>query len=345
MNAATIEKPVANKLAIANKPVDKSQVVLPKINSISLETYAAAMTESFASARYSINLEMSICLSVYLENGKVNNDSKRTLQDIYTLAGWGEDQYKTIQRRANVAGLLFTHYSKDVLEKIVEGKMGSQRLSALVGFIATDNHSTIDGILRFTGNPRKAPVHQELSKKDVVEKKRVLNTAEFQQINKDFQESQNEGTFSGRVTADDDVAEDAVLYATWLRKSKDVPLAMKQDWFLGARHINTPHLLLSIKLEANRDEIIKVAMDLLAIASQMEQQMAETFGDVVPDAHHGNVQAEPEKTDAELDAEAEKAVIAAQHQQALPMKKTHPSRFRKPTSRADVGNTALAVQR
>lgn len=205
--------------------------------------YVKALTEAEAFHKRSFFIEMAVCLAFYTEREGTDKDAKKALRPIYERAGYdcknpaGED-YKTVQRRISVAADLYNFLGQD-LHTWYEGKTGTDRIHAIAEQLEEQELDSISAVQTAAGKPTG-------------KRKYTKRTPQAQPP-----------VAPPPVTELD--KEVAALVAAGMQTV--VPEAGQP--LPSDRLLKTEHMVVAIPFEATKEEVMKLAMDLLNFAQSM----------------------------------------------------------------------------
>lgn len=300
MNATYVKshaKPLLNKDAKSKDALEKAEALFVKpeiptetvkiskgaLHQISKSTYVAALTNSLVSNKYALQLEMATCLAVFMETGNVGRDAKQVLMGVYADAGYdclhhtGAD-YKTVSRRINVSALLFTHIGRVSIENMCDGAVEMMVINSIVGGLEPLNLKTIDGILSFVGKPTR-------EKSQIVDQNEPTQPENSQSELANNESAPDTATVVSQRIANDELdltessEEDIVRLEKWLSTHSETPLRHQWELNNGFRHIDIGMLHVSIPPNTSKDDIIRAAMAMLAMAEKMTSE-APNVGEI-----------------------------------------------------------------
>ena len=282
-----------------------------RFTAISLHTYVSALTSAMVSAKYALLLELSVSLAVYYENKGASRDAKRSIAVIYNQAGWNnldpkDEDYKTVQRRIGVSGLLYDWLGESQIGEWLEGVHEMQAIQKISHSLEEYDLRGMNSVLALVGKPvkRVSPKEKEQEKTKAAqaqakeqpkaeEKKPEQPAKEGPKVDWSGTEhggAEQQGNVTQLRRRTDDVAEEGTLF------------------------IVTQHLKIAIPPETTKDEMLQAAQELLMRASRMDgdiiadvpQEAAEEIQEELPGDDIGNKA--PEKAPA---APADPAKLAA----------------------------------
>lgn len=199
---------------------------------LSIETCVTALNSAAMNRRAAVQLELTVGLAVFHAHGGAGKEARQALNEAYAAAGYRclqatEMDYKTINRRINAAADLY----ENLPVAKWAGKHGEDAMlqSIHTGLVPYE-FFTIADVLRFCTPPAKegAPVKAQPHQT-------ILSP------------SSNPGT----------TGQDKVI-AQFRRAADQVAH--------GARHVETPHLAITIPKDTSPEEMIEMAMKLLELA-------------------------------------------------------------------------------
>lgn len=313
---------------------------------ISTSTFVSAMQNAFSTARYSILLELSAGMALFLESGGITNDTKTQLQNVYTAAGHlsenpNSPEYKSVRRKISLTVLLYQFITPNKLQEWIGGGYEMMAISAVVAQLEMLNIRTYDSVLVLVGKPRQAPkprVSQAVAvtpaEEPPTEQQAAVDEA-FKHVVKDEQIRYGEwlvAKHQGAIEGD---------FEFLPADQAGPPRRRSTDIEEGAVTVNTEHLHISIPENTSKDELMRAALEMIALAQSLTN--SSVVGDlpkaVVEEALHPTAKEETQEEPEDEAATKEHMQMEAERleREAISAKKTPitpaPSRFRKPTAK------------
>ena len=337
-----------NPTTIAHIP----DVVHTPTHQISEATYIAALSSAMLSSKYALAQEMSTCLSVFYEHGNVGREAKQTMMRLYAQSGFEcssplENSYKTCSRRLNVGALLFTHLGNELIGKWCEGKMEMGVISSIVAGIEPYGFKSVESVLAFVGKPRTSPKAklpipvaaptpepEKVSVEPLTEERRVMREGMLGEGQHGPVQEHLFRRASDLVEAAPMEDSDALRYQEWLSTRGETPLQNRWEIEQGYHHVKTEHIAVAIPPETSREEILRCAMQLMALAAEMDG--ASTVGDLSRESVEELQEEVIEEDAAEVIRHQQQEIDRLEAEKKAAMAKPiapAPSRFRKPTAK------------
>jgi hypothetical protein len=284
MENAQIAK--SSSKAAPMKGKEPSDQTLKKALSISLQTYISAITSAAMSSKYALNLELSVGLAVFSESGATNLRTKRILSDIYKDAGYKcenatDPDYKTVQRRINVAADLFNFLGADTIESWIGNNAEMAIINSIVEGLKQYDLKSINGVLALVGKPvtTKPAVSDAVKSAPKAEgqesPKKEDNSAGTQMAQAMEQALSN----AKPIVSEDSITiskKEAASYHRWKK------LVDKK----GTKHISFKNVEMYVPLKATKDEILGAAMELLRYSESLISDEKESSKENQPAVVH-----------------------------------------------------------
>lgn len=263
INEATLENLDAIPQRVENKD-DK------RFTAISLHTYVSAITSAMVSAKYALLQELSVSLAVYYENKGASRDAKRSIAVIYNQAGWNnldpkDEDYKTVQRRIGISGLLFDWLGESQVGEWLEGAREMQAIQKISHALEEYDLRGMNSVLTLVGKPVKRAAPKEKAGAQPKEQPKA-EEKKPEQPAKEGPKVDWSGTAHG---ATEHGGEQQGNVTQLRRRTDDVTEE-------GTLYIVTQHLKIAIPPETTKDEMLQAAQELLMRASKMD-------GDIIAD--------------------------------------------------------------
>lgn len=322
---------------------------------VSTATYVQAMQSAFTSSKFALQLELATALAVFASTGRVDRDTKKTLQEVYVAAGWDASSpdrvdYKTTMRRCQIASVLYTHIGRDVIASWIAGSAEMMTINTIVSHLAPLNLSSMDGTLAHCGKQRQPPKPRpvaaptEPSPEARAAAERVIAGTEPQiHIEGVSVEVVDEGDLAEghegplqphlfRRAADMEAAPETMTdleaerYENWLAVRGENPILNARQIAAGYKHVHTEHLAITVPPSCSKAEIIAAAMELLKLAGEMDGDATAESTSIEPDEEDAAEVIRHQQQEAQRIEDERKAALAKPIAPA-------PSRFRKPTAK------------
>lgn len=229
----------------------------------STAAYVKAMKGACGFHKQALQHELAVCLAFYAAKESADKKTKAELRPIYEKAGFecktkeGAD-YQTVQRRISVAADLFTHLggAEGVIEW-TQNESGDERFPMIVKGLEKLKLNSIQAIQALVGKtPRKG---RGAAKKATPAAQTDAGGAEAG--DDDAQEAMNEMVQSSNQR--EAAGGPAAVAATGRRATDRLP---------GDRVLRTEHVTVAIPFDATKDELTKLATDILAFAAHMQAE-------------------------------------------------------------------------
>lgn len=123
---------------------------------ITVQTCVDVITQSVINRRSSLNLELSVCLAVFVIDGTVDRATREMLYGIYASAGYdcltsqGRD-YKTVHRHINAAAALYERLGPQIVGEWAIGRRELILVSSISVHLEEFEFWSITDVLEFCG--------------------------------------------------------------------------------------------------------------------------------------------------------------------------------------------------
>lgn len=273
-----------------NMPEPQEKQGQQQLLHISKDTYVASLQSAMASAKYALNMQLAVSLSVFLEHGGTTRGAKRYLYQIYDMAGWDcstpeSTGYKTVSRRVFSAALLYNHIGGERIAEVVGGNVEGQLIQSLVEMLMPMQISSVDNLLAQVGRPRAvaAPTKQGTAEKGDSNKESEAKS----DANKKEDTSPQQGSDNGSggvetlepgeiklpesVTGSEGERDHTPEEEHPLEDNQHGPKFMRRlEDIEGVKHLDSDNVHINIAPTADRNELTRMAMALLELAERLD---------------------------------------------------------------------------
>lgn len=242
--------------------------------SISTETLSNAMNNAAMSSLHAFRTEMAVGIVVYTLENSTGTDAKRKLIGLYQASGWSctnpqDEAYKTVRRRAGASAALYEYLVKeDKLEDWLQHGAEGMILDSIMDKLKESDLKTVNGVLEFAGKPvalrsvQPAPVTEIIDAPKGPAQAAPKDDAAKASHPTEHHPKENPAENAG------DSADDS-RYEEWLSMRGQTPILNRNMQRAGYRHLDLKHVQAIIEPEATKDQIVAMALRLLAIAEAM----------------------------------------------------------------------------
>jgi hypothetical protein len=244
--------------------------------------YVTALREAFGWHKNALHVEMAVNLVFFANQEKVDKKVRAALRPIYERAGYdcktpaGED-YKTVQRRTDVAARLFEwlggHESiHDWIEdakpaeaiKLVTARLEKQRFDSIQSIRRAVDKERYEKEVKAVAE-RKAQAAAQPAQAAPVQAAQAAAPAQAEAPAAGNQPSADEAVMLNEAAATSDAREAAGVPAASAKQDRRAVDKLPQE-----RVFRTEHMVVAIPLEATQAEVMEMASNLMMFARNMQ---------------------------------------------------------------------------
>lgn len=262
-----------------------------KFLGMSTATYVTAIENAAGFAKSALHLELAVGLSMFAQHGNTSLEAKRDLATVYAQAGYKcatpqDEDYKTVNRRINVAAEFFNWLGgKDQVTEWTVATSEMQSIQAIVRHLEDEfNFKGMNSVMAHIGKPvilkrdrekaaakKAAPAilvaeampDEEYNNLLNMEKHNTLPADKVDALKVEKQRREEELAAAEKKMTEqaaqklNEQAPSGKEAESKARRKSDKP---------GTVSFNTEHVQVMVAPDASREELMRVAMELLQFA-------------------------------------------------------------------------------
>lgn len=262
---------------------------------ISTATLVTAIENAAGFSKSALHLELAVGLLLFANHGKADLAAKKDLAIVYQQAGYkcatpNDEDYKTVNRRINVAAEFFDWLDgADVVKGWITATSEMQSIQAIVRHLEDEfNFKGMNSVMAHIGKPVILKRDRERIRKQVEAASPARTTGEPAGPQPILPEQKSaEGQKQSEKAAEQPTAGQTGVAAALAQKSQETAQAAAKGETLRRRAsdkqdthvIQTAHMRVEVPMNVTKEELIQISTELLMLANTL--QVAESGETVI----------------------------------------------------------------